>query len=85
MTAQQVIGEINQMPLLDRVQIMEWIAQTIQTDTARQLKIVKSVLTDKEKAIAILKAGCDMSNFGDAVEYQREVRKDRVLPFREEI
>ena len=85
MTAQQVIGEINHMPLLDRVQIMEWIAQTIQTDTARQLKIVKSVLTDKEKAIAILKAGCDMSNFGDAVEYQREVRKDRVLPFREEI
>ncbi len=73
MTTQQVIGEIKQMPLLDRIQIMEWIAKTIQSDAARQLKTVKITLTDKEKAIAIIKAGCDMSSFGDAAEYQRKI------------
>jgi hypothetical protein len=34
-------------------------------------------------AIEIIKAGCEMSNFGDAAEYQRDVRQDRILPFRE--
>jgi predicted HTH domain antitoxin len=43
----------------------------------------EEVLIDKETAIAIIKAGCDMSSFGDAMEYQQEIRKDRVLPFRE--
>ena len=38
----------------------------------------------KAKALEIVKAGCDMSNFGDALAYQREVRQDRVLPFRNE-
>ncbi len=81
MTTQQVIGEIKQMPLLDRIQIMEWIAKTIQSDAARQLKTAKTVLTDKEKAIAIIKAGCDMSSFCNAMEYQRASRKDRVWIF----
>ncbi len=38
MTTQQVIGEIKQMPLLDRIQIMEWIAKTIQNDAVKQRK-----------------------------------------------
>jgi hypothetical protein len=86
MTTQQLIIEINQMPLLDKIQIMEWVAKAIQKDALKELKKdVVVELTEKEKAIAIIKAGCDMSNFGDAAVYQRENRKDRILPFREEV
>ena len=31
----------------------------------------------REEALAIIKKGADMSSFGDPVEWQREVRKDR--------
>jgi hypothetical protein len=39
MTEQQLIGEINQMPLLDKIQMMEWIAKAIQKDVIQQLKV----------------------------------------------
>ncbi|MEI6409492.1 MAG: hypothetical protein WCR52_08920 [Bacteroidota bacterium] len=43
--------------------------------------------TDNEselaEAIKIVSMGCDMSTFGDALEYQIETRKDRNLPFRD--
>jgi hypothetical protein len=44
----------------------------------------ESEKTIEMSAIEIIKAGCDMSNFGDAAEYQRDVREDRTLPFRNE-
>jgi hypothetical protein len=43
MTKQQVIGEINQMPLLDKIQIMEWIAKAIREEFEKQLKVEKQV------------------------------------------
>ena len=49
MTAQQVIGEINQMPLLDRVQIMEWLAKSIREEFEKQLNFTIPVLEDKNK------------------------------------
>lgn len=39
-------------------------------------------MTDEE-AQKIIEEGCEMSSFGDPVEFQREVRKDRPLPFRD--
>lgn len=35
------------------------------------------------EALRIVQSGCDMSVFGDGLEYQIEVRQDRVLPFRD--
>jgi hypothetical protein len=36
------------------------------------------------EAIRIVSMGCDMSSFGDALQYQIETRSDRALPFRNE-
>ena len=36
-----------------------------------------------EKALAIIRKGCDMSAFGDALQYQIETRQERALPFRD--
>lgn len=37
---------------------------------------------DLSDAIRIVQMGCDMSTFGDALEFQINIRKDRVLPYR---
>ncbi len=36
-----------------------------------------------EEAIRIIQQGCDMSTFGDALDYQIETRRERSLPFRD--
>jgi len=37
---------------------------------------------DLSEALRIVRMGCDMSTFGDALEYQVNARKDRGLPYR---
>lgn len=39
---------------------------------------------ERAEALRIIRTGCDMSSFGDALEYQRRVREERALPYREE-
>ncbi len=36
-----------------------------------------------EEALKVVRAGCDMKSFGDALTWQKEVRRDRELPFRD--
>lgn len=46
----------------------------------------KPAAIDPEKIQALqelFKHGMDVSNYGDPVEWQREIRKDRKLPFRD--
>jgi len=38
---------------------------------------------DLEEALRIVRLGCDMSTFGDALQYQIETRQERPLPFRD--
>ena len=38
----------------------------------------------REEALKIVMAGCEMTSFGDPVEFQREQRNDRNLPFRDQ-
>ncbi|MBK8043949.1 MAG: hypothetical protein IPK21_15585 [Haliscomenobacter sp.] len=33
-------------------------------------------------AIQVIEQGCNMTAFGDPVDYQRSVREDRILPYR---
>lgn len=47
MTKQQVIGEINQMPLLDKIQIMEWLAKSIREEFEKQLNVAIPILENK--------------------------------------
>ncbi len=47
-----------------------------------QQKTITTEKTELEKLQAIIKKGVPHSSFGDAAEYQREVRQDRKLPYR---
>lgn len=52
------------------------------------IKIIPHIppITDQEerqKHLSIIAKGADMANFGDPVEWQREQRTDRVLPYRD--
>jgi len=56
----------------------------------KQLKIKYSNLDpllinqdEIEEAIAVVNRGCDMSSFGDALDYQINTRRERSLPFRD--
>jgi len=48
-----------------------------------QIEIPTKQKISIEEAIRIVRMGCDMSGFGDALEYQMEARKDRDLPYRD--
>lgn len=39
--------------------------------------------SEMEYALRIIRQGCDMSNFGDALQYQIEARQERSLPYRD--
>ncbi len=62
------------LPLLQRLGIR--ITKT-EVDTSKPSE------SEMEKALRIIRQGCDMGTFGDALQYQMEVRKDRLLPFRD--
>ena len=47
--------------------------------TELMLKIEKASI---KRLQAIIKKGVPHSSFGDAAEYQREIRQDRKLPYR---
>ena len=38
---------------------------------------------ERAEALRIIREGCDMSTFGDALAYQQRVREERLLPHRE--
>lgn len=61
------------LPLLERLRIRYTRKETEQ-------------IVDKDdiaEAMRIIDEGCDMSNYGDALEYQKQVREDRDLPYRD--
>lgn len=60
------------LPLLERLRI--------RYSRKEEEKIVQE--DEITQALRIIDAGCDMSNYGDALEYQEMVREDRELPYR---
>jgi len=40
---------------------------------------ISGIITDVKKSIEILSKGADVSNFGNPVDYQKEIREDRNL------
>ncbi len=62
------------LPLLRRLGIR--IAKT-------EVETPKPSESEIEKALRIIRQGCDMSSFGDALQYQIETRQERSLPFRD--
>jgi hypothetical protein len=68
------------LPLLNRLQI-----RFVTQNDAAGSTVTRSKLTASERAAAlrVIAEGCDVSNFGDALTYQKEIRTDRSLPFRD--
>jgi hypothetical protein len=50
------------------------------TTTAQQTQKIAIAQTQME---ALLQKGLDVSDFGDPVEWQKEIRKDKPQPFRD--
>ncbi len=47
------------------------------------LKVSTPKEDELEEALRIVRQGCEMSTFGDALQYQIETRQERSLPFRD--
>ncbi len=58
------------LPLLERLRIRY----------TRKEEIKEIEEDEAAEALRIIEAGCDMNNYGDALEYQKQVREDRELP-----
>jgi hypothetical protein len=68
-------------PLLNRLRI----AYARKEEQTVSLKNGNSkILVARKKLLAMVEDGLNTSSFGDPVEYQKEVRKDKILAFREE-
>ncbi len=59
------------LPLLNRLKIKYVSRKKTRKPSAKEM----------EEAVRIIRAGADFSYLGDPVEWQREQRKDRDLPF----
>jgi hypothetical protein len=65
------------MPLLERLKIQ------ISTKKAAAIAVKSQSAAKKQQLLAIIEAGGDASNFGDAAEWERRERQERNLPFNE--
>jgi hypothetical protein len=68
------------LPLLNRLQIRFATQNDAVGGTVTRSKLT---VAERAAALRVITEGCDVSNFGDAVAYQKEIRTDRSLPFRD--
>jgi hypothetical protein len=68
------------LPLLERLQI-RFITQNDATGTTATKSKLNAI--ERAAALRIISEGCDTTNFGDALAYQKATRADRSLPFRD--
>lgn len=82
--AQELHEAISHLTLSDIEQVLDFIDYL----KSRAAKRAKKLETESERQVAIMQAINQLaelgtaSRFGDAVEWQREVRQDRLLPER---
>ena len=75
----RIILDINDNKKLKRLlNFVQELGISVQQET---ISIIKE--EEKNKWIENIQKGVSFSSFGDASEYQREIRKDRKLPFRD--
>ncbi len=99
MTDQQVLMQLQQLPDNLKQEVLDFIGYLLakhkkaapvppKPEKKRFSKYrgsLKSELSveEIEETLRMIRMGCDMSSFGDAGEYQTEVRKERSLPYRD--
>jgi hypothetical protein len=86
MTDQILLREIQRLPDDLKAEVLNFIGYLLSKQKTRpqpqSVKLEHSA-EEIEAAIRIVQQGCDMSSFGDALEYQIDIRQDRELPFRD--
>lgn len=71
----------------DKLKILTDLLDELQF--VRHVKIVdseqgnKAIQESREQSLALIMRGCDLPSFGDGLSFQKSVRTDRTLPFRE--
>jgi Protein of unknown function (DUF2281) len=93
MSDQIIFSQLQQLPEALKKEVMDFIGYLLEKHkvSARPNKApkpngkVKELKAKKEleEAIKVVQAGCDMSSFGDALEYQKSARQERKLPYRD--
>lgn len=48
-----------------------------------RIEVPEAPAADLAEALRVVRQGCDMSTFGDALQYQQATRQERSLPFRD--
>jgi len=99
MTDQLILNQLQQLPDNLKLEVADFIGYLLKKHSLPATKPIgkpkkssrknggslKAGLANEEidEAIRIVRAGCDMSDFGDALQYQMEARRDRALPYRD--
>jgi hypothetical protein len=88
MTDQILLRQIQRLPDDLKAEVLNFIGYLLSKQKATQQPSepteAKRSQAEIEAAIRIVQQGCDMSSFGDALEYQIDARRDRSLPFRDQ-
>ncbi len=93
MSDQIIFSQLQQLPDALKNEVMDFIGYLLEKHKAsvRPTKTPKpkgkakggKAKQELEEAIKVVQAGCDMSSFGDALEYQTTARQERKLPYRD--
>ncbi len=75
----QLVLEIPKQSLLD---VLLPLLRQLQIRFTK-IEVASKPETELAEAIRVVRLGCDMSTFGDALNFQLEARQDRNLPFRD--
>jgi Protein of unknown function (DUF2281) len=80
-----VLRQLQQLPANLQQEVLDFIGYLLskQQTVAKQHTTPASRSKEIEEAIRIVRMGCDMHNFGDALAYQTASRAERTLPFRD--
>jgi hypothetical protein len=93
MSDQIIYTQLQQLPDALKKEVMDFIGYLLEKHKVaaqppkapKQHKAANGIKAKQEleEAIRIVKVGCDMSTYGDALNYQIETRQDRKLPKRD--
>jgi hypothetical protein len=88
MTDQILLRQIQRLPDDLKAEVLNFIGYLLSKQKATQ-QHSKPMETERSAeevvaAIRVVQQGCDMSSFGDPLEYQIDARRERSLPFRDQ-
>lgn len=81
---QLVLRQLQQLPANLQQEVLDFIGYLLlKQQTIPRHSVPPPPSNEIEEAIRIVRMGCDMRTFGDALTYQLASRMERTLPFRD--